>query len=161
MAVHSLGMAAYQDGTLFNNVIIKQIQPSEHTVTNFANTHNGQSMMNLWMLQGDSINPLECTALGHFEFYGIPPRKALESKISVTYRYNQNGIVELEARDIETDKVLSHRISSEKYSLHDVINDNSPAHVALILDRSINVWRSIEAKGCNTSICRKKYESQL
>ncbi|MAA78530.1 MAG: molecular chaperone DnaK [Deltaproteobacteria bacterium] len=142
VAVHSLGMAAYQDGTLFNNVIIRKNTtiPFEHTVTNFANTHNGQSMMNLWMLQGDSINPLECTALGHFEFYGIPPRKSLESKISVTYRYNQNGIVELEARDIETDKVLSHRISSEKYSLHDVINDNIPAHVAIIIDCSGSMY---------------------
>jgi molecular chaperone DnaK len=142
VAVHSLGMAVYQHGNLYNNTIIRKNTPipTENTILDFVTTHNGQSMMNLWMLQGDSKNPLECTTLGHFEFYGIPPRDAYASKISVTYRYNQNGIVELEAKDIQTDAILSHRISSEKYSLHDVMKDNIPAHVAIILDCSGSMY---------------------
>ena len=142
VAVHSLGMAAYQKGTLYNNTIIRKNTtiPVENTVQDFVTSHNGQSMMNLWMLQGDSINPLECTTLGHFEFFGIPPRQAHQSKISITYRYNQNGIVELEAKDLQTDTTLSHRISNEKYSLSDVLSENIPAHVAIILDCSGSMY---------------------
>ncbi|MEC7985429.1 MAG: VWA domain-containing protein, partial [Myxococcota bacterium] len=102
--------------------------------------HNGQSMMDLWMLQGDSHNPLECATLGHFEFFGLSPKPAKESQISITYRYTHNGIVEVEARDLSTDNILSHRLSGDKYSLQDVLNGNIPAHIAVIMDCSGSMY---------------------
>ena len=97
-------------------------------------------MMDLWLVQGEKRDPLSCNVLGHFEFYGIPPRPALDSKLSVTYRYNANGIVEVEATDLVDSKMLSHRISADRYTLKDVLNDQIPAHIAVIVDSSGSMY---------------------
>ena len=70
----------------------------------------------------------------------MTPEPAKSNPVAITYRYNNNGIVEVEAKDIKSDSVLSHRLSSEKYSLQDVINGNIPTHIALILDCSGSMY---------------------
>jgi molecular chaperone DnaK (HSP70) len=40
--------------------------------TTTSTSHDGQTTIDLWLVQGESDDPLECNVLGHFEFYGIP-----------------------------------------------------------------------------------------
>jgi molecular chaperone DnaK len=135
---HSLGMVVYKNGELFNTPIIRRNTPipCEKTKEHFTTTHPGQSMIDLWLVQGERKEPLACNVLGHFEFFGIPPRPAGQSQIAVTYRYNENGIVEVEATDMVTGKLLSHRLSADRYNLHDLQKGKIPAHMAVIVDCS-------------------------
>ncbi|MEE2752174.1 MAG: Hsp70 family protein, partial [Myxococcota bacterium] len=107
---HSLGMVVYRDEALFNSKVIERNSriPSERTRDDYVTTHDGQTTMDLWLVQGENDNPLECNVLGHFEFYGIPPRIGGESNLSVTFRYNANGIVEVEAMDLKSGQTLPH-----------------------------------------------------
>jgi uncharacterized protein YegL len=96
--------------------------------------------MDLWLVQGENPDPLQCTVLGHFEFYGIPPRPAGQAPLSVTYRYNANGIVEVEAMDLFTGQLLPHRLASGEVSLGDMASNRAPMQVALIMDCSGSMY---------------------
>jgi len=135
---HSLGMAVYKEGDLYNSRIITKNSriPCERSRDCYVNTHDGQTAIDLFLVQGENPDPRECTTLGRFEFYGIPPRERLKSRMSVTYRYNANGIVEVEAMDLLTGQTLAHRLASGQVTLDDVANNRIPMHIALILDLS-------------------------
>ena len=83
---------------------------------------------------------MHCT--GHFEFYGIPPRPAGEAKLAVTYRYNANGIVEVEAMDLETGQILPHRLAAGQVTLEDLAHNRAPMQVALVMDCSGSMYGS-------------------
>jgi len=142
VAGHSLGMVVYKNGQMYNTPIIRRNTPipCEKTKETFVTTHPGQSMIDLWLVQGEKRDPSVCNVLGHFEFFGIPPRPAQQSKISVTYRYNANGIVEVEATDTLTGKLLSHRLAADRYPINDVIQNKIPAHIAVIVDSSGSMY---------------------
>jgi len=96
--------------------------------------------MDLWLVQGENDNPLECNVLGHFEFYGIPARPSAESNLSVTYRYNANGIVEVEAMDLKSGQILAHRLAAGNTTLEDLARNRAPIHMALIMDCSGSMY---------------------
>ena len=107
---HSLGMVVFQEGTLKTSLVIPRNSriPCEHSRSDYVTTHDNQESMDLWLVQGEDANPLGCHVLGHFEFFGVPKRPAGESPLSGTFRYNANGIVEVEAIDLVSGKALSH-----------------------------------------------------
>lgn len=145
---HSLGMVVFKDTELKNSQIIRRNTriPCERTRDNYVTTHEGQSTMDLWLVQGESTNPTECNALGHFEFYGIPARPAGDTRLAVTFRYNANGIVEVEAIDLNNGQTLGHRLSDSGISLEDVTRDQVPMHIALLMDCSGSMYgQSISA----------------
>jgi molecular chaperone DnaK len=133
---HSLGMVAYRDTRLHNSKIIERNSriPCERTRDDYVTTHDGQSTMDLWLVQGENDDPLECSVLGHFEFYGILPRPAARSRLAVTFRYNANGIVEVEAMDLESGQTLAHRRASDSVTLEDLARNRAPMNVVLLLD---------------------------
>jgi molecular chaperone DnaK len=139
---HSLGMVVYRDRSLRNSKIIRRNTriPAEQTRDDYTTTHENQTTMDLWLVQGEGEDPLECTVLGHFEFYGIPPRGAGDSQLAVTYRYNANGIVEVEAMDLLTGQILPHRMASGQVSLEDLAHNRAPMQVALIMDCSGSMY---------------------
>jgi molecular chaperone DnaK len=139
---HSLGMVAYKDDKLHNSRIITRNSriPCERSRDSFVTTHDSQTVVDLWLVQGENPDPLECAVLGHFEFYGIPPRPARETKISVTYRYNANGIVEVEAMDLVTGQNLAHRLAGGQVTLDDVAHSRIPMQVALVMDCSGSMY---------------------
>ncbi|TNE89162.1 MAG: VWA domain-containing protein [Deltaproteobacteria bacterium] len=139
---HSLGMVVYRDSSLANSKIIPKNTriPAEKTRDNYSTTHDGQTTMDLWLVQGENKDPLLCTVLGHFEFYGIPARMASESRLSVTYRYNANGIVEVEAMDLATGQILPHRLAGGNVTLEDLALNRAPMQVALIMDCSGSMY---------------------
>jgi uncharacterized protein YegL len=148
---HSLGMAVYRDGALHNSRIITKNTriPAERTRDDYTTSHDGQTTIDLWLVQGESPDPLKCAVLGHFEFYGIPARPAEASRLSVTYRYNANGIVEVEAMDLATGQILPHRLAAGKVTLEDLAHDRAPMMVALVMDCSGSMY------GANIDNARK------
>ncbi len=161
---HSLGMVVYRDGALHNSRIIARNTriPAEKSRDDYTTSHDGQTTIDLWLVQGEAPDPLKCAVLGHFEFYGIPSRPAGASRLSVTYRYNANGIVEVEAMDLATGQILPHRLAGGKVSLEDLAHDRAPMQVALIMDCSGSMYgANIEnARKAATSFIRRTLEQQ-
>ncbi|NCG19117.1 MAG: Hsp70 family protein [Rhodobacterales bacterium] len=139
---HSLGMVVYRESSLHNSMIISKNTriPADCTNENYSTTHDGQTTIDLWLVQGEDIDPLQCDVLGHFEFYGILPRPAGEARLSVTYRYNANGIVEVEAMDLQTGQILPHRLAGGTVTLEDLANNRAPMQVALVMDCSGSMY---------------------
>jgi molecular chaperone DnaK len=156
---HSLGLAVIHRGRLANAKVIPRNAriPAEQTRTDIATTFDGQTAVDLWLVQGDKEDPLQCTVLGHFEFYGIPPRPAGQSRISITYRYNQNAIVEVEAIDLTSGQVLAFRVASDRVSLADVAQGRTPHQVILVIDSSGSMYgaRMTEAREAAVRIARQ------
>ncbi len=148
---HSLGMVVYRDGKLYNSKIIERNSriPCERTRDDYVTTHDGQSTMDLWLVQGENVDPLECAVLGHFEFYGIPIRGAGKSKLSVTFRYNANGIVEVESMDLDSGQTLAHRLAAGAVTLDDLARNRAPMSVVLLMDCSGSMY------GANIEEARK------
>lgn len=143
VASHQLGLVVLKEGKLYNAPIIRKNTPipTAHTETHFKTMHKGQSSIDLWLLQGDRKNPQHpgCAALGHFEFFGLP--KVDDSiPVAITYRYNANGIVEVEASQPNTDGIFSHRVAKDKYGLEEVLNNRIPANIAMIVDSSGSMY---------------------
>lgn len=139
---HSLGMVVYRDGRMHNSPIISRNSriPCERTRDDYVTSHDGQSTMDLWLVQGENPDPLNCNVLGHFEFYGITPRPAGKTQLSVTYRYNANGIVEVEAMDLNTGQTLAHRLAQGGVSLEDLARNKVPMQIALLVDCSGSMY---------------------
>ncbi len=139
---HSLGMVVYRDGRLYNSKIIERNSriPCDRTRDDYVTTHDGQSTMDLWLVQGENPDPLECNVLGHFEFYGIPIRPAGRSRLAVTFRYNANGIVEVEAMDLDSGQTLAHRLAAGAVTLEDLARDRAPMSIALLVDCSGSMY---------------------
>jgi molecular chaperone DnaK len=139
---HSLGMVVYRDGKLWNSKIIERNSriPSERTRDDYVTTHDGQSTMDLWLVQGENDDPVECSVLGHFEFYGIPIRPAGRSRLAVTFRYNANGIVEVEAMDLDSGQTLAHRMATSNVTLEDLARGRPPMNIVLLVDCSGSMY---------------------
>ncbi len=139
---HSLGMVAYRTKRLHNSKIIAKNSriPAEKTREDYTTTHDGQTTIDLWLVQGEHEDPLDCSVLGHFEFYGIPARPAGHSQLAVTYRYNSNGIVEVEAMDLASGQILPHRLAAGQVTLEDLAQNRAPMQVALVIDCSGSMY---------------------
>ncbi len=139
---HSLGMVVYREGGLYNSRIIGRNSriPCDRSRDDYVTTHDGQTTMDLWLVQGENDDPLECNVLGHFEFYGIPTRAAGKSRLAVTYRYNANGIVEVEAMDLDTGQTLAHRLAAGTVTLEDLAKDRAPMAIVLLMDCSGSMY---------------------
>ncbi len=145
---HSLGMVVFRDGRLYNSRIIERNSriPCERTRDDYVTTHDGQTTMDLWLVQGENDDPLDCNVLGHFEFYGIPMRDAAKSRLAVTFRYNANGIVEVEAMDLDSGQTLAHRLAAGAVTLEDLARNRAPMNVVLLIDCSGSMYgANIEA----------------
>jgi molecular chaperone DnaK len=139
---HSLGFAVVREGRLANAKVIPRNTriPAEQTRSDIVTSFDGQTAVDLWLVQGDHEDPLQCTVLGHFEFYGIPPRPAGASRISVTFRYNHNAIVEVEAMDLGSGQILPFRVANDKVTLHDIAQGRTPHQVVLVVDGSGSMY---------------------
>ncbi|MCB9681405.1 MAG: Hsp70 family protein [Alphaproteobacteria bacterium] len=139
---HSLGLAVIRGEGLANARIIDKNTrvPAERTREDITTSFDHQTCVDLWLVQGEQDDPLAATVLGHFEFYGIPPRPAGESRLSITYRYNANAIVEVEAMDLASGLTLPYRIASAKVTLQDIAEGRSPRQVIIVADCSGSMY---------------------
>lgn len=98
---HSLGMVAESaDGSAYVNSII--IRKNSQIPTSAVKEHilytsrAAENELEVYLLQGEAKKPSECLIAGKYVFHGIR-HETNGAKIAVTYRYNQNGMIDVEA----------------------------------------------------------------
>lgn len=140
---HSLGMVV-QDaiGELKNSIIIPKNTniPCDISKDNFQTTSHNQTEFDVIVLQGpEELSPRDCPVHDAFEVYDIPPRPAGETRIKVTFKYNADGVIEVEAEDIKAKKVLPMRPKAEEIDWEELETPepvSMPMDIALAIDCS-------------------------
>lgn len=140
---HSLGMVV-QDaiGELKNSIIIPKNTniPCDISKDNFLTTSHNQTEFDVIVLQGpEELSPRDCPVNDAFEVYDIPPRPAGDTRIKVTFKYNADGVIEVEAEDVISQKVLPIRQKTEKIdweALETPEPISMPMDIALAIDCS-------------------------
>lgn len=105
---HSFGLAVLKDGELFNSIIIPKNTPypCDREKSDYVTTFDNQETLDLYVLEGEAEDPRDCELVGSYQIYDIPKRSAGKTKLKVTYKYNQNQIVEASAFDLNNNKTL-------------------------------------------------------
>ena len=103
VASHSIGIQSVIEGKRQNMIMIPEQTPLPHEVTRYFATHaDNQVTVEVKVLEGDSDDPEDCNLLGKAVIKGLPANRKRGSKISVTYVYNEEGILTVKAQDVES-----------------------------------------------------------
>ncbi|HMH51702.1 MAG TPA: molecular chaperone DnaK [Candidatus Acidoferrum sp.] len=73
----------------------------------FTTSVDGQTVVDMHVLQGERELVKDCRSLARFELRGIDPMPAGMPKIEVTFLIDANGILQVTAREQRTDKAAS------------------------------------------------------
>lgn len=105
---HGLGLIAVEGKTLVNAIIIPKNTkiPCEMSREDITTNSDNQTSVMVHLAQGEDEDALACVPVATYEFSGIPKRKAGKSVIRITYRYNENNVVEVSALDTLTNRSL-------------------------------------------------------
>jgi len=105
---HSFGLAVLKDGELFNSIIIPKNTPypCEREKSDYVTTYDNQETLDLYVLEGEAEDPRDCDLVGSYQIYDIPKRPAGKTKLKVTYKYNQNQIVEVNTVELGNNNAL-------------------------------------------------------
>ena len=108
---HSLGaVAVSQDGLSYiNDIIIRRNLPipAENATSYLHATHGGANeKLEIYLTQGESAKPLDCSILGKYVFSGIRPTDA-EVTVDVRLSYDANGVVQVRATQRDTKHSLA------------------------------------------------------
>lgn len=137
---HSLGTVVLKEGRLHNSIIIPKNTPIPTVMSrsDYATSYNNQTYLDVYLLQGEDTDPRCCSLLGAYEFFNIPPRQAGKTLVEITYKYDLNGMVEVEAKDITTGEKLPKKVKKGEISLDD-LEISRQLDIALLLDVSISM----------------------
>jgi uncharacterized protein YegL len=81
--------------------------PAENTKSYLHATHGGRNdTLEVYLTQGESVRPLDCTILGKYVFSGIQATDA-EVTVDVGMSYDANGMVQVRAVQRDTKKPLN------------------------------------------------------
>ena len=103
---HSLGMVAENEdrSKYLNSIIIRKNSsiPAENACdyTIRVSANKNANKLEVYMLQGEVENPLECTILGKYVFSGFVPTKSRKAQVRIHYAYNKNGTVDVCAEQL-------------------------------------------------------------
>jgi uncharacterized protein YegL len=134
---HSLGTVTMKDGRLNNSIIIPKNSPipAEMSRSDYVTSYDNQTSLDVYVIQGEESDPSCCTLLGAYEFYDIPERPAGKSQISISFKYNLDVMVEVEAKDISTGKALPKRVKTKDVSLAG-LESSGALDIAMLIDAS-------------------------
>lgn len=140
---HSLGMVALaENGELRNSVIIPKNTniPCNVSRDDYLTTSPNQTEFDVIVLQGsEEIAPRDCPVHRAHEVYDIPPRPAGETRLKVTFKYNTDGVIEVEAEDVRSKKVLPMREKEGDIDWDALVAPepvSMPMDIALVIDCS-------------------------
>jgi molecular chaperone DnaK (HSP70) len=107
---HSLGTVAVSpDGSEYiNDLVIRRNLPipASDSRSYLHATHGGANdRLEVYVTQGESTAPLDCTILGKYVFHGIAPTAA-EVGVDVGLSYDLNGVVQVRAIQRDTGREL-------------------------------------------------------
>ncbi len=107
---HNLGIAV--GGDMFYTLIEKNSKVPISVDDVFVTSRDYQDRAKIVLLQGDSKVASENEILGEFEFLNLRPAPRGEVKINISYEIDINGIVTVEATDVETGRKQNITVSS-------------------------------------------------
>jgi len=100
---HSLGVVARDPATGrdVNAIMIPRNTPIPATRTErFLTQVDGQRMVKIMILEGDAPDPDACTLIGQCTIADLPKGLPAGSPIEVTYSFDENGCIQVRARDL-------------------------------------------------------------
>ncbi len=105
----SLGVETY--GGLFTKLIERNSTIPTKNTQIFTTVVDNQDTVEIHVLQGEREMAAENKSLGRFELVGVPPAPRGVPQIEVTFAIDSNGIVNVSARDVATNKSQGIQIS--------------------------------------------------
>ncbi|MDR0391682.1 MAG: Hsp70 family protein [Planctomycetaceae bacterium] len=104
---HALGIAAIDPRTkkMVNHIMIPRntILPSDVSET-FQTSKENQEKITVQILEGDAPDPTACLLLGKCRITDLPPELPKGSLVQVTYSFNKNGRVAVNAKETNSGK---------------------------------------------------------
>jgi len=73
----------------------------------FYTRHPGETRIVLPVLEGEGPDPDECTRIGQVVIEGLPAGRPAFQPVTVTMAYDRDGILEVTARDDQTQATVS------------------------------------------------------
>lgn len=136
---HSFGLAVLKDGELVNSIIIPKNTPypKEKSRSDYVTSYDNQESLDIYVLEGEAEDPRDCELVGSYQIYDIPKRSAGQTRLKVTYGYNENQIVEVKAIDLKNDKALPLR-QIEDADLEQIATSRG-MDIALLIDCSVSM----------------------
>jgi molecular chaperone DnaK len=109
---HSLGMIAIsEDGSRYlNSILIRRNSPIPCTQTksyNFQLNRKRDNKLEVFLTQGENNVPSDVVFLGMYSFSDFPPNCNEKIVVEVSYSYNANGVVEVQAVEQSTQRRLT------------------------------------------------------
>jgi len=116
---HSLGMVAENAdrSRYLNSIIIKKNSAisaensSDYTLR--VSSNRKAIRLEVYMLQGESEAPLECSVLGKYVFSNFVPTQNGKANVRVHYAYNKNGTVDVHAEQLSSGQNVPLTLSIE------------------------------------------------
>ena len=136
---HSLGLVALGErGDLINSRIIAKNTtiPCEVSRDDYETASADQTEFDVIVLQGDVEDPRDCPVRDAYEIYDVPPRPAGETRLKVTFKYNANGVIEVEAEDMLSGRSLPKRKKEGEIDWDRLAPKVAPMDIALVIDCS-------------------------
>lgn len=109
VSTHSLGILNIdpQTGRAVNKILIPRGTPLPAKITRDVVARSGdQRSVIIQVLEGESSNPAECVQLGRITIHDLPPDLSDQWPVEVTYAYDAQGRISVEARIRYTDHVV-------------------------------------------------------
>jgi molecular chaperone DnaK (HSP70) len=94
---HALGIAAA--GDVFTQLIAQNTPVPAEEVRVFTTQQDGQTEVEIHVYQGNRRYASENQELGNFILAGLPPEERMKVKIDVAFRVDEDGILDVSARD--------------------------------------------------------------
>lgn len=155
---HGLGVLSLDGSQCVNAEVIAKGAPIPATKSrdDFTTNRDGQTEFEVHLVQGEETEPLACVPVATYVFSGLPPRKAGETRVRLTYSYDADRTVDVTATDVRTKKDLDRR-EAPVGSIMDIVErlreveiepESRPIAIAFLLDTSISMRGALnELKG--------------
>ncbi len=148
---HAMGMIAVsQDGTRYiNDIIIPANHPRPVRAAkafSFRTSLRGNNEMEIYVLQGDKINPLENLIPFKYTVTGIEHKSEIKGRtiIKVQYTYDTNGIIKVEARQ---DNSTSNLTVTREHVPEDISKFSRPPEKIEAKPQNLNLVMAVDVSG--------------
>jgi molecular chaperone DnaK len=158
VAPYSLGIEVLKDqGVLgfkpggFESIIDRNTTIPTSKTKVFTTTFDNQEQVKIKIYQGEGDWVEENHYLGEFILDGIPAKRAGEEKIAVSLNYNINGILDVTARSLSTDKEM-------QLTVQDAVDRKSEESYQESLERLENFHKELAGMAENAENNLQKIE---
>lgn len=178
---HSLGMImSNEDETKFvNDIMIKRNTPIENALTTKkrelrVSKHKDKNLLDIYLLQGESDEPIDCTIAKRYCFYGIDYVPGGRTILEITFSHTINGTIDIRAVQSETGKTLKFREEQipddmswitksprEFFGENTTMSEPGALIMALDVSGSMDGERITEAKKAMTNFVQEFEESNI